>query len=711
MFLCLISVVEVFSATSTIAYKNANHWAPIVRHATFLLGGFVLVLLLHNVPCRFFPAFILLLPVSVLMLLVTPFVGINANDAHRWLEIFGIQFQPSEFAKLASIVFIAFLLSKRSRFTDDQIFKYILIGVGVTCVLILPENFSTAFMLFGVCFLMMFIGQVPLMKLGKLAGVLILALILFIVLLRFTPAGVTQYLPDRFSTWQGRLERFFDGHESDTDENGVYKITDDNYQVSHAKIAIARGGVFGQLPGHGQQRDFLPQAYSDFIYAIIIEELGVVGGVFVLMLYIMLLVRVGMIARKCEKAFPKYLVLGCGLLIVVQALANMAATSIPTTSRTDYVADNQDVAAVTEPLKKTEFYRIDKTNARTKNDGAWMHFPSVSLFSSVANAGVTDFFKQMGCEGSTNAYSIVGSTPLVDSLFSIKYALYEGKQDNPRLSLYAFSGDTYLYENPWTLPLGFILPDIVETGWKRDLSSPADVQNDLSDVLGVPECLIFTDGEEQGNRFSFTAPEDGEYYISVANRQIDSVKLDVGGEDRSIDTLKRGYLVETGYVKAGTLILLESNDSAGSMDASAYRFDEAGLRALYERLNQHPFELETSGEEAMKGTIDAGEGGTLFLTIPYDEGWTVTVDGKEAITRPVWKAFTGVELTAGTHTVELRYYPQGLHEGLLISGGALFVLAVIVASMYIRKKKQGKTSAKMRKTVEKEPDGDLKLRN
>ena len=324
MFLCLISVVEVFSATSTIAYKNANHWAPIVRHATFLLGGFVLVLLLHNVPCRFFPAFILLLPVSVLMLLVTPFVGINANDAHRWLEIFGIQFQPSEFAKLASIVFIAFLLSKRSSFTDDQIFKYILIGVGVTCVLILPENFSTAFMLFGVCFLMMFIGQLPLMKLGKLAGVLILALILFIVLLRFTPAGVTQYLPDRFSTWQGRLERFFDGHESDTDENGVYKITDDNYQVSHAKIAIARGGVFGQLPGHGQQRDFLPQAYSDFIYAIIIEELGVVGGVFVLMLYIMLLVRVGMIARKCEKAFPKYLVLGCGLLIVVQALANMA---------------------------------------------------------------------------------------------------------------------------------------------------------------------------------------------------------------------------------------------------------------------------------------------------------------------------------------------------------------------------------------------------
>ena len=123
------------------AYKNANHWAPIVRHATFLLGGFVMVLLLHNIPCRFFSAFIILLPVSMLMLIVTPFIGVDANDAHRWLEIMGIQFQPSEFGKLACVVFVAFLLSKRGKLTENQIFKYILIGVGLTCVLILPETF------------------------------------------------------------------------------------------------------------------------------------------------------------------------------------------------------------------------------------------------------------------------------------------------------------------------------------------------------------------------------------------------------------------------------------------------------------------------------------------------------------------------------------------------------------------------------------------
>lgn len=324
MFLCLVSVVEVFSATSTIAYKNANHWAPIVRHATFLLGGFVLVLLLHNIPCRFFPIFILLLPVSALMLIVTPFIGVSANDAHRWLEIFGIQFQPSEFAKLGCIVFIAFMLSKRGKYTENQIFKTILIGVGMLCVLILPENFSTAFLLFGVSYLLMFIGQMPLMKLLRLASVLVTALLLFLAILKFTPTEIVdKYLPDRFSTWKARIERFGDD-SANYDKNGVYQITDDNYQVSHAKIAIARGGLLGQMPGHGQQRDFLPQAYSDFIYAIIIEELGLVGGIFVLLLYIMLLVRVGMIARKCDKLFPKFLVLGCGLLVVVQALANMA---------------------------------------------------------------------------------------------------------------------------------------------------------------------------------------------------------------------------------------------------------------------------------------------------------------------------------------------------------------------------------------------------
>ena len=324
MFLCLISVVEVFSAASTLIYKNSNHWTPIVRHASFLLAGFVCVLIIHNIPYKYLAAFTILLPVSVLMLLATPIFGVMENDAHRWLRIFGFQFQPSEFAKLSAIVYIAFLLSRRPAMTDKQVFRWIIWGVGGVCMLILPENFSTAFLLFGVCFLMLFIGEVPFRYLWKTAGVLAILGVAVAGVVFFAPKSVSKYLPDRVATWQARMERHFGADAAEPGADGTYKITDDNFQESHAKIAIARGGVIGRMPGHGQQRDFLPQAYSDFIYAIIIEETGVLGGLFVLFLYIFLLVRVGIIARKCEKSFPKYLVLGCGLLIVVQALANMA---------------------------------------------------------------------------------------------------------------------------------------------------------------------------------------------------------------------------------------------------------------------------------------------------------------------------------------------------------------------------------------------------
>jgi Bacterial cell division membrane protein len=320
MFLCLVSLVEVYSATSTLAYRNTYFWAPIVRHASFLIAGFAAVLLLHNIPSRFYSLAILLLPISIVMLLVTPFIGISANEAHRWLSFMGIQFQPSEFGKLACVVFVAFMLSKQDKFTPDKTFWIMIVSVGITCLLILPENFSTAILLFVVCFLMMFVGQAPLKKMGLVFALLVLAGGIMYVSLNYIPEDFARdRLPSRYMTWKNRFEDF----KSDKGED-KYSLNE-HFQVNHAKIAIARGGLFGNMPGHSVQRDFLPQAYSDFIYAIIIEELGlIVGGVGVLMLYVFLLFRVAIIARRCEKLFPKYLALGCGLLIVIQAFMNMA---------------------------------------------------------------------------------------------------------------------------------------------------------------------------------------------------------------------------------------------------------------------------------------------------------------------------------------------------------------------------------------------------
>ena len=320
MFLCLVSLVEVYSATSTLAYRTTYFWSPIVRHATFLLVGFGGVLLLSNIPSRFFSVAILCMPVAIVLLIVTLYMGVSTNEGSRWLTILGIQFQPSEIAKLTCIIFVAFMLSRQERFTPNITFWITIIGVGVTCLFIFPENFSTAAILFLVCVLMMFIGHKHLKKIILLLVCLIAGAGLMYAAMRFVPKeSLQKYLP-RLVTWQARLDDF-------SADKGTYKfeINDDNFQVNHAKIAIARGGLFGKLPGRSVQRDFLPQAYSDFIYAIIIEELGLIlGGLGVLMLYVFLMFRVAIIARRCEKDFSKYLALGCGLLIVIQAFVNMA---------------------------------------------------------------------------------------------------------------------------------------------------------------------------------------------------------------------------------------------------------------------------------------------------------------------------------------------------------------------------------------------------
>jgi len=332
LFLCLISIVEVFSATSTLAYRR-NYWDPIMRHTTFLMLGTGLVLLIHSLKPKFFSVLLLLLPFSWLLLIATKFIGSSVNNADRWITIFGISFQPSELAKICLIGSVAFFLSKYKSTISGKNFYWILGITTITCGIILIDNFSTAFLLGVVVFLMMFVGQVPLKKLGLLiVGLVVLGSLFFGVLLLMPQDTLHKVFP-RGETWVSRMSDF-SSDEVNTKED-AFQITDDNFQVAHAKIAIARGGVLGVLPGNSQQRDWLPQAYSDFIYAIIIEELGLFGGIVVLLLYVILFIRAGMIASRSERLFPKYLVVGAALLIVLQAFANMSVATnvIPVTGQ------------------------------------------------------------------------------------------------------------------------------------------------------------------------------------------------------------------------------------------------------------------------------------------------------------------------------------------------------------------------------------------
>lgn len=319
--LCVVSVLEVFSASSTIVYKQQNHWAPILRHVAFLLIGLGGVLFLQRIPTRFFSILVFGVPVSAILLVIAMSFGENVNGAQRWLGVGAFTIQPSEFAKICLIGFIAFFLSRMSDKNEGWIFNTMIIAIAGTCLLIAPENLSTACLLFAVCFLMMFIGQVSIKRLAKLVGVCLIGLVLLVSTAALIPESFTkEYIP-RLATWKARIERHGDDEVKIGDPE--FKITDDNYQESHAKIAIANGGLLG-FPGSGSERDVLPQAYSDFIYAIILEEMGLFGGLFVLMLYIALMLRCGILASKTDKKFPRYLILGAGLMITIQALANMA---------------------------------------------------------------------------------------------------------------------------------------------------------------------------------------------------------------------------------------------------------------------------------------------------------------------------------------------------------------------------------------------------
>lgn len=343
-FLCIISVVEVFSASSGLTYKSGSYFSPLIKHLGILLMGIFCMVITLNIKCKYFKILTpFMLVISFITLIWVFFAGQSTNGAQRWVSFIGIQFQPSEIAKGTLVLATAQILSalQTNHGADKNAFKFILIVCAFIVPLIGLENLSTAALLCLVILLMMVIGRVPMRQLGKLMGVtLVLILVIFAgVMLLGTDRGdvetsknmteqVAQQKKDegllgkifhRADTWKSRIDKFTSSKEvtpADVD-------LDTDAQVAHANIAIASSNVVGKGPGNSVERDFLSQAFSDFIYAIIIEELGVEGAVAVAVLYIMLLFRTGRIASRCENNFPALLAMGLALLLVTQALFNM----------------------------------------------------------------------------------------------------------------------------------------------------------------------------------------------------------------------------------------------------------------------------------------------------------------------------------------------------------------------------------------------------
>lgn len=333
-WLCMISLIEVYSAGSSLSYKSGDFMAPLFKQAIFLGIGTAVVWVIHSIPCRFFKLGVFLYPISIFLLILTLIIGAKENDGARWLN-FGIKFQPSEIAKGALVLFVALILSfgQTEEGADKRAMKIILFATCLTCALIVTENLSTAALLFATVFVMMFIGRVPTKQLGKIVGVCLLGVVLLATIVTIFPKEKLNEskLLHRASTWVDRVK----DHTSDKETMSDTIFLRDHAQEARAKIAIASSNMIGKMPGNSEQRDHLAQAYSDFIYAIIIEEMGVLGAVFVAFLYIILLFRAGRIASMCERNFPAYLTMGLAILLVIQAMVNMlvAVGLIPITGQ------------------------------------------------------------------------------------------------------------------------------------------------------------------------------------------------------------------------------------------------------------------------------------------------------------------------------------------------------------------------------------------
>ncbi len=316
--LAILSFLPVYSAASNLAYRSANGstFAFFVKHLVHLALGFAIMYGVHKIPYRYFKGLsLIMIPIVLVLLGLTMMQGttIEGANASRWIQIpiVGVSFQTST---LASVVLMVYVARYMSKIKDKEItFKSSILPlwmpVFLILALILPSNFSTTAIMFLMVLVLVFLGGYPLRYIGIILGMGFIGLVLFIMVAKLTSGPLSV----KVETWENRIKNYSNNEDTEAD-----------YQIEKAKIAIATGGIQGVGPGKSIQKNFLPQSSSDFIFAIIIEEYGLLGGFFIMIMYLWFLFRIVIVAQKSDSIFGKLVVVGVGLPIVFQALINMA---------------------------------------------------------------------------------------------------------------------------------------------------------------------------------------------------------------------------------------------------------------------------------------------------------------------------------------------------------------------------------------------------
>jgi uncharacterized membrane protein YfhO len=400
-----------------------------------------------------------------------------------------------------------------------------------------------------------------------------------------------------------------------------------------------------------------------------------VSGLFMLMYAALLFLE-----RRTKCFFPYPFIIAL-MLVVIECSLNLNATGLGTTSRTAYLADYDSVSDCLEEVENEDssFYRIDKVfGSRSKNDGAWHNYKTISTFSSTCNAGMSTFFTNLGLEASTNAYGYNGSTLVTNSLFSVKYLLSNTELRTDKLFSYVTGSDgEYVYKNNYTLPVGYAIDHILD-----ESESPSSVYNGIENQNNLIASLTgVTDVFQRVFKYSsvteaeFVPTMSGHMYIYKPENTTDYMSVGINGVYTTFSSLKTdNRILDAGYVTASDVVTIGCDPSSSF---TVYILDEEKFLQAYNKLNSNAFVVDSYTTTSFTGTVTTSSDGTFLFSIPFDKGWSVYIDGKKCTTYAAFDALLATDLTAGTHTVKLKYTPVNYVLGCIISVLCIIILIVI----------------------------------
>ena len=403
---------------------------------------------------------------------------------------------------------------------------------------------------------------------------------------------------------------------------------------------------------------------------------------FVNALFMLLYVIVAFLYKK-EKFKIHYIVFMLFCVSCIECTMNMEETGYSTTGRSAYLKDYDSVETLVSEASANDdsFYRIAKAfGYRSKNDAAWHNFNSASVFSSTAYAGITDLFGRLGLEHSMNAYADHGSTPLVYSMFDIKYILSNKELvDDITLELVDSTDDEYLYRAKYTLPLGYMVTSSINDNWNYKMSNPFSVQNDFvlenTGITSLFTSIDHTDNAKSG--ITINVDEDKYVYVYVGNKSVKTAQVTIGSNTESFAGINHGRIIDLGWQTAGTTIKIADKDGEEALNAMVYTMNPDKFIAAFNSLNEQGLNVTSYSDTSITGTITVNEAGILMFSIPYDPSWTLKVNGVKTDMIEIAEALLGVEMEPGEYTIELNYTPRGFKSGLIISLSSLFIVFII----------------------------------